>query len=79
MNSFKKWLNERKLSYKAGVNFANENYLSLKTLITLADIKYQLLELLVDIGFVSANLKKKYSSGQDHVLALTGSEVLMLL
>lgn len=57
------------------MNFANENYLSLKTLTTLADIKHQLLELLVDIGFVSANLKKRIPSGQDYVSSLTGVEV----
>lgn len=71
----KKWLQEKKISHMASVNFANDNYLSQKTLMALADIKHQLLELLVDIGFVSADLKRKKISGQDHVLTLTGAEV----
>lgn len=58
----------------AGVNFANENYLSRRTLVTLADIKHQLLELLVDIGFVPVDLKKR-NTGQDKVLMFTGVEV----
>ncbi|KAK9870829.1 hypothetical protein WA026_009793 [Henosepilachna vigintioctopunctata] len=72
--AYKKWLAAYKKSTQTGRNFANENYLSFKTLISISDIKHQFLELLVDIGFVSANLKGTRRMGEDYVASLTGPE-----
>ncbi|KAL3267517.1 hypothetical protein HHI36_011640 [Cryptolaemus montrouzieri] len=75
LNAYKKWLKAHKTSPIAGRNYANENYLSLKTLISIADVKYQFLELLVDIGFVSVNLKySKRIMGRDEIVNITGNE-----
>lgn len=74
LRAYQKFQEANNRSYMAGVNFCNENFLSRKTLVTLADTKHQFLELLVSIGFIPVDLKRKYRSGEDHVLALTGSE-----
>lgn len=42
---------------------------------SIADIKYQFLELLVDIGFVSVDLKRRRRMGEDDIVQITGTEV----
>lgn len=78
LRAYKKFQEANAKSYQAGMNFANENFLSRKTLVTLADTKHQFLELLVSIGFIPADVRRKRRSGDDQVLNLTGAEVCSL-
>ncbi|XP_060531487.1 putative ATP-dependent RNA helicase DHX57 [Cylas formicarius] len=73
--AYRKFLTVNRKSSAGARNFANENFLSYRTLTTIADIKYQFLELLIDIGFVSVNLKEsRRRTGQDNVYELTSAE-----
>lgn len=46
----------------------------MRTLQTIADVKHQFLDLLISIGFVSKDSKKR-SMGQDEVIKVTGPEL----
>ncbi|XP_003426609.1 putative ATP-dependent RNA helicase DHX57 [Nasonia vitripennis] len=74
LKAYRKWLEISAHGYLAGQTFANANFLSVRTLQTLADIKHQLLELLVSIGFVPVNIRKR-PMGQDKILEVTGQEL----
>ncbi|XP_014204817.1 putative ATP-dependent RNA helicase DHX57 [Copidosoma floridanum] len=74
LRAYRRWLEVSERGYQAGLAFANENFLSVRALQTIADVKHQLLELLVSIGFVPINVKKR-PIGQDRVLGMTGSEL----
>ncbi|KAF7269128.1 hypothetical protein GWI33_017818 [Rhynchophorus ferrugineus] len=72
--AYNKFLTVKKKSLAGARNFANENYLSFKTLCTIADIKYQFLELLVNIGFIPADLSGvRRRMGEDIVEEITTS------
>lgn len=71
---FQKWHEISKRGYQASLNFANENFLSLRTLQIIADVKHQFLDLLISIGFVPVDMKKR-QMGQDQVLQITGPEL----
>ncbi|XP_015111044.1 putative ATP-dependent RNA helicase DHX57 isoform X2 [Diachasma alloeum] len=74
LKAYKKWLEMSARGFKAGLTFAKENYLSVRTLQTLADMKHQFLELLIGIGFVPIDAKKR-TTGVDKVLEFTGVEL----
>ncbi|XP_024937300.1 putative ATP-dependent RNA helicase DHX57 [Cephus cinctus] len=74
LKAYRKWLETCSHSFYAGQVFANENFLSVRTLHTLADIKHQFLELLVSIGFVPADVRKR-QMGSDKILETTGFEL----
>ncbi|KAJ8686679.1 hypothetical protein QAD02_022473 [Eretmocerus hayati] len=73
---YKKWQETSARGYHAGVAFANENYLSIRVLQTLADVKHQLLELLVSIGFVPVDVRRR-PVGQDKIFEITGEDLNM--
>ncbi|KAG5890166.1 hypothetical protein JTB14_005186 [Gonioctena quinquepunctata] len=71
--AYRKFMEVYKKSRVGARNFATENFLSFKTLTMIGDVKHQFLELLVDIGFISVNLKGKRRS-YDNVYEITGTE-----
>ncbi|XP_063993433.1 putative ATP-dependent RNA helicase DHX57 [Diachasmimorpha longicaudata] len=74
LKAYKKWLETSARGFKAGLAFAKENYLSVRTLQTLADMKHQFLELLIGIGFVPVDAKRR-TTGVDKIIEFTGVEL----
>lgn len=74
LRAYEKWKSINTENSIAGQAFAHNNFLSFKTLQTLADIKHQFLELLVSIGFVPIDVKRR-SMGTDKVLEMTGTDL----
>lgn len=73
LKAYKKWQEAHKRSKYAGKVFADENYLSWKTLETIIEIKHQYLELLIDSGFVPADLSSRRQNKKiDNINELSG-------
>lgn len=77
LKAYKKWLEVNNRSKYAGKVYADENYLSWKTLETIIELKHQYLELLVDCGFVPADLRSRRRNYQlkDNISELSGLEM----